>query len=109
MEAVTATVELETYLLTISNFSTGGNDTGSNADTPATQKHVNVLDIDGQPNLMEMLVKFADKLECLEQKSSERQHDGSNTIQNREGKKGPSKSFVMFASNQDIMPVSVLL
>ena len=47
---------------------TGGNDTSSNADTPATQKHVNVLD--GQPNLMEMLVKLAEKLECLEQKSS---------------------------------------
>ena len=104
MEAVTATIELETYLLTISNFSTGGNDTGSNADTPATQKHVNVLDLDGQPNLMEMLVKFADKLECLEQKSSERQHDGSNTIQNREGKKAPANHLSCLQATRTLCP-----
>ena len=71
MEAVTATIELETYLLTVPNISTSDNDASSNADTPATQKHVNVLN--GQPNLMEMVVKLAEKLECLEQNSSKRQ------------------------------------
>lgn len=63
LEAVTATIELESFLLTIPNIS--GHEAISIVHTETVQEYDAQ---DGQMKLTEMLVKLVEKLDQLEQK-----------------------------------------
>jgi len=99
-EAVAATLELESYVLMMP----GTRDNGTHAPASSAEQDVQSV----QFNVMEMLLKLAEKLEQLEQKLSK---EGHNTAENKGsgGNEGPVESFATHVNNQDIMLTDVPL